>query len=517
MAYKSLLNIKRLSVTYVNTTVLRDFSLAMGRGEIVAMVGANGCGKSTVLKLVEALHRGNHQYLRQNMISHEGTIDLDPGVELASLPQDPCRHWSGTTDARPDYSLAATERRLREGFGLGDPGDDPDRLSDGQLQKLAVIRTLTAPADLYLLDEPTNYLDIDGITALEDALGELVKHGRSVLLVTHDRTLTDNIASRTVFITANGIYHCRGGYQAAWSLTTSDFQARRKQARDIKRRIGKLQQDVRRRFGWSAKKEKSKIGAGSAKPTIARQAKKMASRAQAVQKRVEREIADLAKSKPFIPKTLNLSFPDYEIRNREAFHLREVDFAYPATDGTSAASPLLRQIDLSAGTTDKICLMGGNGAGKTTLFKLILGELQPDQGERRRHPSMNIQHLPQGLRGYFDKECLLDNLRHCGHETTVRQYLGAALLRREKVTQPISKFSQGELMRAAIVRCILERAEFLLLDEPTSHLDIESIEVLESLLSAFKGGFLMISHDRAFVENVSDRLYLLEGKSLRLV
>ncbi len=517
MTFKTLLNIKSLSVTYVNTTVLRDFSLAMGRGEIVALLGANGCGKSTVLKLVQALHDGNQKFIERNMIAHKGVIDLDPGLELARLPQDPRRHWSSINATAPDYSLAATEQRLREGFGLTDPGDDPTKLSDGQLQKLALIKTLTAPADLYLLDEPTNYLDIDGITALEDTLRELVVRNRAVLLVTHDRTLTDNLADRTIFVTAHGNYHCRGGYQAAWSLTTSDFQARRKQAHDIKHRIGKLQQDVRRRFGWSAIKEKSKIGAGAAKPTIARQAKKMASRAQAVQKRVDREIVDLERKKPFVPKTLNLAFPDYEIKHRETFQLSEVDFTYPNPDGSPGERPLLKSIDFAATTTDKICLMGGNGAGKTTLFQLILGQLQPARGICRTHPTMNIQHLPQGLRGFFDKGSLLDNLRNCGHETIVRQYLGAALLRREKVTQSTDKFSQGELMRAAIVRCILERAEFLLLDEPTSHLDIESIEVLESLLSAFKGGFLMISHDRSFVENVSDRLYLLEGGSLRLV
>ena len=333
MTFKTLLNIKRLTITYVNTTVLREFSLTIGRGEILALVGANGCGKSTVLKLVQALHKGNREFIEQNMITYKGVIDFDRGLELACLPQDPRRHWSSIAGAPSDYSLAATEQRLRDGFGLADPGNDPAKLSDGQLQKLALIKTLTAPANLYLLDEPTNYLDLGGITALEDTLRELVARNRAVLLVTHDRTLTDNLADRTVFVTAHGNYHCRGGYQAAWSLTTSDFQARRKQAHDIKRRIGKLQQDVRRRFGWSAIKEKSKIGAGAAKPTIARQAQKMASRAQAVQKRVDREIADLEKSKPFVPKTLNLAFPDYVIRHREAFCLSEVGFTYPESHG----------------------------------------------------------------------------------------------------------------------------------------------------------------------------------------
>jgi len=512
MSRKTLLNIKDLSVSFVNTTVLRDFSLSVMRGEIVAVVGANGCGKSTTLDVVQAQHTNDQRFFEKNLTHVRGIIDFAPHIEISYLPQDLRRDWSDKAPATEDYSLAGIEARLKRAFGLDAMDRPAAELSDGQLQKLAIVRTLTAPADLYLLDEPTNYLDIDGLTALEDTLIELRRRDRGVVIVTHDRALTDQVADRTVFITVNGLYQCRGGFSAAWSLTTSDFAARRKQAQDIKRRIGKLQRDVRRRFAWSAAKEKSKIGAGRAKPTIARQAKKMAARAQAVRKRVDREITDLERKKPFIPKALKLAFPEYEIRNREVFHLRDLRFSYSDT-----GRPLLDNITLAASTSDKLCLMGANGAGKSTLFKLILGELEPHDGERYLHPAVRVKYLPQGLSGFFTHERLLDNLLECGHETTVRQYLGAALLRRDKVTEPIEKFSQGELIRAAIVKCILDRAEFLLLDEPTSHLDIESIEVLESLLGAFCGGFLMISHDRTFVENASDKLYLLEEGRLRLV
>ena len=125
--------------------------------------------------------------------------------------------------------------------------------------------------------------------------------------------------------------------------------------------------------------------------------------------------------------------------------------------------------------------------------------------------SVPTTYLPQGLQGFFSRPTLLDNFSDCECDaSTVRRHLGAALIRRDKVHQPLDKFSNGELMRAAIVRAILTRSEFLYLDEPTSHLDIESITVLEQMLAAFPGGFLLVSHDRTFVENVADRLLLLD-------
>ncbi len=513
MSSKPLLNIKDLSIAFVNTKVLESFSLSVGSGEIVAVLGANGCGKTTILNVLLARQGMKPDYIERNQVKLGGVIDTPKGLTLSYLPQNLRRDLAPGALDTVDYSLAATEARLRKAISLDIDAREPEKLSDGQLQKLAIVKTLTAEADLYVLDEPTNYLDIDGITALEETLAQLRERGKGVLMVTHDRTLTDNLADKTAFITQNGIYHCSGGFSAAWELTTGDFEVRKKQASDIRKRIDHLQSDVRRKFGWATSKEASKRGAGSGKPAIAKQAKKMADRAKAVQKRADREIADLKDRKPFIPKTLNLSFPAHTIKNRVAFALREVSFSY----GDVNAPSLVKKATLGASTTDKLCLMGANGAGKSTLFKLILGELEPSHGERSLHPSVRLRYLPQGLTGFFTKARLLDNLRDSADETIVRQCLGAALLRRDKVVNPVSSFSQGELMRAAIVKCILERAEFLLLDEPTSHLDIESIQVLEELLRSFQGGFLIVSHDRSFVENVSDKLYLLEKGRVRLV
>ena len=170
---------------------------------------------------------------------------------------------------------------------------------------------------------------------------------------------------------------------------------------------------------------------------------------------------------------------------------------------------LIRNATFSATTHDKFCLMGINGCGKTTLFKLILKSLTPQSGNVYLNENVSFRYLPQGLKGFWSHDRLLDNFKDVNlSETEIRQFLGAALIRKDKVYEPLSCFSFGELMRCAIVRCILEQTEFLFLDEPTSHLDIETIEVLEHMLGQFQGGFMIISHDRSFVSNVSDNVYI---------
>jgi ATP-binding cassette subfamily F protein 3 len=214
---------------------------------------------------------------------------------------------------------------------------------------------------------------------------------------------------------------------------------------------------------------------------------------------------------------VNLSFPRCEIRNRRVFSLVKVGFSY-GSQPANTRDYLLSAITLSAGTKDKLCLMGANGSGKSTILKLAQRLLKPTEGQVRLNRNVDTAYVPQGLVGFFPRRRLLDNFSETGQdETTIRRFLGGALIRKDKAGDRLDSFSYGELMRAAIVKCILIGAEFLFLDEPTSHLDIESVAVLERLLSNFAGGFLLVSHDRSLVANTADSLYLIESGRLRLV
>ena len=513
MSHNVLVNTRDLSIAYTGNTVIEGISFSVAAGELLAVIGANGCGKSTLLNVLIAESRKDRDYLLRNDVIMSGHIDVAPGIVVAHLPQKLRKNDFQATASELSYEKVSIEARLQESFGHAGGLSMREHLSDGELQKAAVIRTLITDAELYLLDEPTNYLDIDGITAFEGYVAHLKAAGKALILVTHDRALTDNLADHTIFITANGIFHTVGGFQQAWSVKTSDFKSRRKKAGQIKRKIRQLQQDRQRKAGWADRKEKQKRGARRARAHISTLSKKLAKRAQVAGRKAEREMKQLRRTKPFVPKSVSLHFPPYKVNRRQVFALAEAGFHYE-----NQQPNLLSAVTLTATTSDKFCLMGANGAGKSTIFKLITGQLEPTAGAFYLNEKVRLRYLAQGLEGFFNKERLLDNFAALGcDETTVRQYLGAALIRREKTKDLLGRFSQGELMRAAIVHCLLDRAEFLLLDEPTSHLDIESVEVLERLLESYQGGFLVISHDRTFVENVSERLYLLEAGRVRLV
>ncbi len=522
MSRSPLVNVKDLSITVGGESLFGHLSFSVEPGQVVALIGPNGCGKSTILRHIYSEATGVNGLVDDIAFDVSGRVFVLSDIDTAYLPQ-----VIGVHDARVEALYEATvqfragfERLCREFDVIG--GIDSDEVvSGGELQKRTLAAVLAGESDLYLLDEPTNYVDLAGITAFEHHLQILKQRDKGVVVVTHDRTLTDNLADNTILVTRHGIHSVPGGASAAWSVRAGEFESRSRRAKEIDKKIKQLQHDVLAKAGWSATSEKRKIGAGSSKPYLGKLSKKMAMRAKAVQRRAEREIERLEEVKPFVPKTLNLHFPDYDVRNRDVFWLREVCFDYNAEEPPESRSDmayLLSDINLAIKTTNRVCLMGRNGCGKSTLIKLLLRQLQPDRGEAYYNEAVKVVQVPQGLTGFFGRERLLDNFDDCGvDETTVRQYLGSVLIRRDKVGERLSSFSQGELMRAAVVKCVLSRAEFLLLDEPTSHLDIESIDVLEQLLNGFKGGYLIISHDRSFVTNVASGLYMLDGGRLRPV
>jgi ATP-binding cassette subfamily F protein 3 len=517
MPNQMLVNAKNLSITIGLNQLFEGLSFSVHGGELLAIAGANGTGKSTVLHVISRLAGSSPIKSEFEQPELRGELFVRSGLAIAYLPQTlsmVVEHTEAMEHELPVVRSQVERRRME--FGLVEVDSETDPLSDGQRQKEAIVECLSKESDLYLLDEPTNYLDIVGITAFEKHVDDLKRRGKGVILVTHDRSLTDSLADSTVLLTPHEIYHVPGGMTAVLEIRQEDESSRHRRSGQIRRKIRQLQEDARSKAGWSVQKEKQKRGAKGAKGHISRLSKKMAKRAKTAQRRAEKEMETLEKTKPFVPKKLHLAFPDYQVRNRTVFSLENVDFDFAMTKGPGER--LLRDITLSGTTREKICLMGANGAGKTTLLRLIMGDIQPVSGQRYLHKSVRSAYLPQGLTGLFEGETLLDNFRSVDYdEATVRRHLGAVMIRRDKVHQALDCFSYGELMRAAIVRAVLSRAEFMFLDEPTSHLDIESIQVLEQMLNEFRGGFLLISHDRTFVSNVAETLYVLESGTVRLL
>ena len=485
MNRQPLLTISSLKVELPDRILFDKLALSVFRGQVLALIGANGCGKSTLLRLIESAGDPT-KHGASDEAKVTGDLHLKPGLKLLHLPQ-----------------------RIEPFLKARDGSSDSAAMSDGERQKRALRLALADRADLFLFDEPTNYLDIDGIIECESAITALVERGAGIVIVSHDRRLINNLADQTVYFTPHGVFRTAGGYSSASDLAESELESRRHSAGVIRSKITRLETEARSRMQWAASKEKSKRGAKSEKPHIAKMAAKMAARAKAAQKKAEAEIRRLEETKPFVSKPVRLRLPEYEVRTRNVVSLEEVSFEYensPSGDGGC-----LSGATLGLSTSDRVCLMGSNGSGKSTLLKLIAGELRPSAGRVRRNKNVRVSYLPQGLRGLFPGRTLLEGFADVSaDEATIRTLLGGVMIRRDRVHQPLDTLSPGELTRAAVVKAMVDRAEFLLLDEPTSHLDIESVELLEKTLAKFPGGFLVVSHDRSFVERVAERLYRMK-------
>ncbi|MBD3404472.1 ATP-binding cassette domain-containing protein [candidate division GN15 bacterium] len=513
------LSTKHLSIATPAKPLFSDLSFTLHAGEAIAVIGPNGCGKSSLLRhLTSIADSTGGVWCDANERDTDGLI-TDGGVHVAPntltvILSQVIVPWHVARSLMHDQDDGLVRRMAHE-FGCDDCTREPEEMSAGELQKWTLIGLLSQQADLYLLDEPSNYLDLPGIVALEEQITRCTAAGSAFLIVTHDRELSDRVCDQTIYLSPQGIYQTPGGATKALAFEAADVASRRQQAADLRRKIKQLEDDCRTRLGWAKQKEKSKRGAGAAKGHISHLSAKMARRAKTAQKQADKQREKLESARPFVPKAIALSLPSRTIPMRTVFSLEEVSFSYYIYD--LEVQPIFREVSLGATTRDKICLMGGNGAGKTTLLKLITGQLAPDSGTAYRNEAVRLTVIPQGLVGYFQHDCLLDNFRFSDiPEESVRQYLGAALLRGETVLRPLDQLSQGELMRAAIVHTILQQSDFFILDEPTSHLDLESIAVLESLLTSFSGGYLVVSHDRAFVSTIADRLFYVDAGGIRL-
>ncbi|AKI97819.1 ABC-F family ATP-binding cassette domain-containing protein [Kosmotoga pacifica] len=532
-----MLHIKQLRFSFGANEVLKGVDLDILPGEVVALLGANGSGKTTLLNIIRGVLKPD-----------SGAVILENTVRFAFLPQETppfegtamefllesfpeigriYRTMTSLPIDSPDYAEAINEFHKLGGFELeakinarlykyGFVEEDLKRpyssFSKGQQRLWAIFRVFLRGANLLLLDEPTNHLDLQMCQKLERVILEYKSKKCSVLLVSHDRLLIDRVADRSYYLKTGTAVSVNGGYSLMLSHLKSDFESRLREAKEIERKIKQLEFEVSRRISWASSKEAKKKFADKVmnKGHIGRKAAKLAKRAKAVQKRTQAMIRELKEKKPFVEKPIEIELPQYEVSSRKVISATGLSFAF----GTKT---LFRDVNLELYTKDRVGLIGPNGCGKTTLMRCLVGELKP-QGELYRNDNVRWKYIPQDVRAFFRTGSLIDNLRVPElDELQLRQALGAAGFRRDKVFQDVGSLSYGELMRAAILKAMLEKIEFLFLDEPTNHLDIESLEILDRLFNAFPGGMFFISHDRHFIATHGDSLYTFEAGNIRLL
>ncbi|MBN2378328.1 ABC-F family ATP-binding cassette domain-containing protein [candidate division WOR-3 bacterium] len=529
-----MLHVKDLRVNFGSVELLKGISTDLNPGEVLVITGPNGSGKSTLLSCIAGeiepaagtinLSKGTTPaFLKQETPAFQGSameflLSVTPPIYTAYMKMNASSQdtaeFADSVSLFADsggYELTSELEQIASYFGHEDLERRLSTFSEGEKRILALIRLLASKAELLLLDEPLNHLDISMRVFTEQFVLAEKKKGRCFVIVTHDRVFSDRVADRTLYLQRGEGITVNGGISQMLAHLELELEAKKKHAADLERRISRLEAEVVQRKTWAGRKEHSarkerKLYDGA---FLASRAARMAKRSKAAAARRERALKELSGEKPFVEKKIHLSFEDYEVNNRLVVTAEGISKGFKK-------GPVILNLGLRVTTRDRIAIIGQNGSGKTTIMRTLLADIHPDAGKVHLSKHVNFSYLPQNIEAYFRRQTLLDNLTREGIEASkIRQYLGAARLGSEKALRPVSTLSRGELMRAAIVGAILDKAEFLFLDEPTNHLDIESLTVLDSLLDSFPGGMLFISHDRSFIARHASTIFLLENKTLK--
>ena len=503
MALITLLNAQ---LAFGHVALLDHTDFVLESGERVGLIGRNGTGKSSLLRILAGFEHADDGHLQQQQnlrLAHVGQEpQLDPAATVfsavseglaavAALVDQYCE-GRGNLDALQSKIEALGgwnwEQRVTETLQrLHLEGNSMiSTLSGGTRKRVALAQALVTQPDVLWLDEPTNHLDLDSIEWLEDLL--LAFKG-SVVTITHDRAFLDRVATRIVELD-RGILRSYEGNFGQYLLLKEEQLA---QETVIGAKADKLlaQEEIWIRKGVEARRTRSQS-------RISRLEKLRASRAahrEAVGK-VRMDVAAGALSGKLVAELTRVS---------KAFGDNVIIKDFSAT--------MLRG--------DKIGLIGPNGAGKTTLLKLILGEMQPDQGSVRQGANLQIAYFDQ-LRNALDLDATLEDFISPGSEWIeigtqrkhVKSYLGDFLFSPARANAPVRSLSGGERNRLLLARLFARPANVLVLDEPTNDLDIETLELLEELLQSYEGTVFLVSHDRTFLDNVVTCTIAFEGNGL---
>lgn len=479
--------------------LFENLDLHVDRGEKVALVGRNGAGKSVLLDI-----------LAGNRAADTGQVILANRVVVAHLRQDFRLDFEGSlrdlleeeAGEVPAYVVFRTLDRL----GLANEFLDRDygTLSLGERMRAALAVVLAKEPTVLLLDEPTNHLDIEAREWLEQFLADC---SEAVLFACHDRRLIDRVADRVLLLDARGLKSYTGGYEEMTATRDADrarqmeswerHRAEDRRLRNAAERVKQIANDVTKLPSHGKTFTKGAMGFYSAREAA------VDKRAKAILSRVQKARGE-APVKPHAGDEIALVFPAKPLRSELPVTVRGLSKTF---DGR----PALEDFDLTLTRGSRLALLGPNGSGKTTVFRLLLGEIEPDEGEIVFGGDVKIATLTQA-RSALDVDLPALNALHpinAEAENFARLALARLGMRRDLALRRVGDLSVGERSKVEIVSMLLTGANVLFLDEPTNHLDIESLEALESALAEFPGAVLFTSHDRAFVERVATEVIQL--------
>ena len=468
----ALLTLRDVTLAFGGPKLLDCVTLPIERGDRLCLMGRNGEGKSTLLKLVDG-----------SLKPDEGEILRQQGLRIARLPQEVPLGVSGTVaeqvaEGLAEHGIHADSHDYRVHAVLSRIGLDPDvafeELSSGMKRRALLARALVTDPDILILDEPTNHLDIDSIRWLEEFLN---RYAGTLVFVTHDRMFLDRLATRIVELDRGKLYDWNCDYQTFLKRREEQAAAEARENALFDKKLA--QEEVWIRKGIQARRTRNEGRVRALKALR-----------EARQKRREKQ------------GTARIVVQEGDRSGAMGIEAKGVCFNY-------GGKPVIRDLTTTIMRGDKIGIVGPNGAGKTTLLKLLLDRLAPSEGTLRTGTNLEVAYFDQ-LKGMLDEErTVLENVSD-GYETIpingqprhVLGYLQDFLFAPERSRSPVKLLSGGERSRLLLAKLFTKTCNVLVLDEPTNDLDVETLELLESLLVDFGGTALLVSHDRAFLNNV---------------
>ncbi|CAL7963996.1 ATP-binding protein Uup [Gammaproteobacteria bacterium] len=475
----SVVALRNITVSFGLPPVLHKVNFSLNRRERVCLVGRNGAGKSTLMKLITGEIKPDY-----------GEIALERGIRIAQLAQEVPQNISGKV-----FDLLAAElpyidtwevrQRITELLSrlALDGSDEFAMLSGGLKRRVFLAKALIVVPDLLLLDEPTNHLDIENIEWLEQFFS---RYYGTLLFVTHDRLFLQKIATRIVELDRGNL--------TSWECDYATYLERKQEALDAQETQNALfdkrlaQEEMWVRQGIKARRTRNE----------GRVAKLKELRRQ---RQARREVIG----------SVEMQIQQTDNSGKVVIEVEKISYGYD--------QPIVKNFSIKILRGDKIGIIGPNGSGKTTLLRLLLGDLKPQTGVIKAGTKLQVAYFDQ-LRNQFDEEKTLreniavgsDNVTINGKPKHIISYLQDFLFSPERALSPVNQLSGGERNRLLLAKLFARPSNVLVLDEPTNDLDIETLELLETLLVDYSGTILLVSHDRVFLNNIVTSTIVFEGE-----
>ena len=480
----ALISLQEVTLGFGGPRLFEEINLQIEQGEWVGLLGRNGMGKSTLLKLVngdiepQSGSVARQQNLRVAYLPQEVPVDVTgrvfdivaSGLD-APLPHDE-HHWQGELQVEQVISRM-----------LLDPNAQFETLSAGMKRRVMLARGLAKNPDLLLLDEPTNHLDIASIDWLE---GFLTRWGGTLLFVTHDRVFLQRLTTRIVELDRGRLFD--------WNCSYTTFLER-------KEAMLSAEADANANFDKKLAQEEVWIRKGIEARRTRNEGRVRALKRLREQRKERRER----------PGKVRMQIQSEKRSGKIVIEVENINYAY-------GDKSIIRDFTTTIQRGDKVGIIGPNGSGKTTLLRLLLGELAPQSGTVEYGTNLEVAYFDQ-LRAQLDEsKSVLDNVGQGRDNVTVNGkprnlnvYLEDFLFSKDRVNAPISALSGGERNRLLLARLFAQPANLLVLDEPTNDLDVETLEILEDMLLEYEGTLLLVSHDRAFLNNIVTSTLAVDG------